>query len=90
MVADKMELVHQSRDIFAAPHLPFPAFLTGTPASIQPWQGVIDIDAVWPLPSSISVALPISHAAAYQVIPEAAPLQMTFIQAESQDPIPDM
>ena len=67
MVKDKMELVHQSYDMFAAPHLPFPSFLTGTPASLQPQQGVLDIDPTQP--SSISVVLPISHTPVMQLVP---------------------
>jgi hypothetical protein len=36
MIKDKMDLVHQSHDIFAASHLPFPYFLSGTANQVQP------------------------------------------------------
>jgi hypothetical protein len=60
MIQDKMDLIHQSREIFAANHLPFPDFLTGTASSIQPRQGVIDMDPAQPGPASISVELSVS------------------------------
>src|SRR6202790_2637304 len=49
MIQDKMDLIHQSREIFAANHLPFPEFLTGAASSVQPHQGVIDIDPGQPV-----------------------------------------
>ena len=51
------EMIHQSHEIFAAHHLPFPNFLTGTASSVQPHQGVINIDPTQPGPASISVEL---------------------------------
>jgi hypothetical protein len=36
MIKDKMDLVHQSHNIFAASHLPFLDFLTGTASQVQP------------------------------------------------------
>lgn len=51
------EMIHQSHEIFAAHYLPFPNFLTGTASSVQPRQGVINIDPTQPGPASISVEL---------------------------------
>ena len=61
MIKDKMDLVHQSHDIFAASHLPFPELLTGTASLVQPHQGVVDMDPAQPGPSSISTELAVSH-----------------------------
>ena len=76
MASDKMDLAHQSGDIFAAPHIPFPEFLTGTAVSIQPRQGVIDMDPAQQHPQSISVELPISHGPVFQNIRPAPSPQM--------------
>ena len=59
LVADKMDLVSKTRNIFAAPHLPFPEYLTDNPVSIQPSKGVIDFDD--PVPYSLSTGLPTSR-----------------------------
>jgi hypothetical protein len=56
LVADKMDLVSKTRNIFSAPHLPFPKYLTENPVSVQPSQGVIDFDG--PVPFSLSTDLP--------------------------------
>jgi hypothetical protein len=53
-----MELASQSHNIFAAPHIPLPEFLTGTAVSIQPQKGVIDTDPAQHIPPSISIELP--------------------------------
>ena len=55
--SDKMNLVSQSHDIFAAPHVPLPEFLTGT--AIQPQKWVIDTDPAQHIPPSISIELSI-------------------------------
>jgi hypothetical protein len=55
MASDNMDLACQSGDIFAAPHIPFPEFLTSTAVFIQPWQGVIDMDPTQQVPQSIMV-----------------------------------
>jgi hypothetical protein len=77
MIKDKIDLVHQSRDIFAASHLPFPDFLTGTASQVQPHQGVVDIDPTQPGPSSISTELPVSHGRLLQ-LPEVSSLPETW------------
>ena len=61
MIPDKMNLINQSRDIFAGQYLPFPEFLTGSATSVQPQQGMIDIDSTQSIPPSISVKLTTSH-----------------------------
>jgi len=61
IIPDKINLINQSHDIFAGQHLPFPEFLTGSATSVQPWQGMIDIDSAQSIPPSISVELTTSH-----------------------------
>ena len=68
MASDNMDLACQSGDIFPAPHIPFPEFLTSTAVSIQPWQGVIDMDPAQQVPQSISVELPTSHGPIFQTV----------------------
>ena len=60
-ICASQEMIHQSHEIFAAHHLPFPYFLTGTASSVQPRQGVINIDPTQPGPASTSIELPVSH-----------------------------
>ena len=43
MISDRIENINQSRNIFAAAHLPFPNFLTGSVASMEPQQGVLNM-----------------------------------------------
>jgi len=75
MASEKIDLARQSGDIFAAPHIPFPEFLTGTSVSIQPQQGVIDMDPAQAqqLSQSISVELPVSCGPVFQNIRPAPP-----------------
>jgi hypothetical protein len=54
-----MNLASQSCDIFAAPHILLPEFLTGTAVSIQVPKGVINTDTAQHIPPSISIELPI-------------------------------
>ena len=63
-----MDLAHQTGNIFAAPHIPFPEFLTSTAVSIQPWQGVIDMDLAQQVPQSISVELSTSNGPVFQIV----------------------
>ena len=60
MIQNKIDLVHQNCDIFAVNHLPFPNFLTGTTSSVQPCQGVIDVDPGQLGPASTPVELSVS------------------------------
>jgi hypothetical protein len=59
LVVDKMDLTSKTRNIFAAPHLPFPEYLTDNPVSVQPSRGVIDFDD--PVPFSLSTDFPTSR-----------------------------
>jgi len=61
MIPDKMNLINQSHDIFAGQHLPFPEFLTGSATSVQPQQGMINMDSAQSIPPSISVELTTSY-----------------------------
>ena len=82
MASDKMDLARQSGDIFAAPHIPFPEFLTGTAVSIQPQQGVIDMDPAQQVPQSISVELPISHGPVFQTAQNIQPPQIPTLNRD--------
>ena len=61
MIPCKIDLICQSQDIFATQHLPFPDFLTGSAASMQPQQGMINIDSVQIIPPAISIELAPPH-----------------------------
>ena len=62
MIQDKIDLVEQSRQIVAASGQQFPTFLTGNASAIQPLQGLIKMDPEQPIPTSVSVDLPVSQA----------------------------
>jgi len=72
-----MNLASQSHDIFAAPHIPLPEFLTGTAVSIQPQKGVIDTDPTQHIPPSISTELPISQSAILQPVADVTSITTT-------------
>jgi hypothetical protein len=61
LISDKLETIRQSSKIFAASSSTFPEFLTGSPSSIHPRKGVIDLDQVQPIPPSLSTQLAISR-----------------------------
>jgi hypothetical protein len=61
LISDKLELIRQSGEIFAASHSAFPQFLTGSSHFIHPSQGVIDLDQVQSIPPSLSTELAISR-----------------------------
>ena len=86
MIQDKMDLVHQSCEIFAAHHLPFPNFLTGTASSVQPRQGVINIDPTPPGPASISVELPVSHGPLLQLSAMTSPAEAPLPEIQQLEP----
>jgi len=86
MIKDKIDLVHQSHDILAASHLPFPDFLTGTASPVQLYQGLIDIDPVQPSLASISIELAVSHGRLL-LVPESTSLPDTS-DPENQQPEP--
>ena len=60
LISHQMETIHKTSTIFAAVHQSFPDFLTDTPTSVQPSQGLIDLDDDSLVPPSLSVDLPIS------------------------------
>jgi hypothetical protein len=60
LISHQMETIHKTSTIFAAVHQSFPDFLTDTPTSVQPSQGLIDLDNDSLVPPSLSVDLPIS------------------------------
>ncbi|KAG6849717.1 hypothetical protein H0H93_006014 [Arthromyces matolae] len=61
LIADGMDLISQTRSVFAAKTIPFPDFITQPDpcANMQPTQAVIDNDH--PAPPSLTVELPISR-----------------------------
>ncbi|KAK6981231.1 hypothetical protein R3P38DRAFT_3234489 [Favolaschia claudopus] len=65
LIADKISLVSQTRDIFLAPSLPFPSFIVGgAAASIPPSMGVVEMFDDVPglsVDLSISTGLPASQ-----------------------------
>ena len=81
-----MDLIHQSREIFAANHLPFPEFLTGAASSVQPRQGVIDIDPGQPGPASISIELPVSRGHLLQLPPMIPPPEAPLPEIQQLEP----
>ena len=86
MIKDKMDLVHQSREIFAANHLPFPDFLTGTASSVPPLQGVIDMDPAQPGPASISVELSMSRGRLLQLPAMTPPPETPLLETHQPEP----
>jgi hypothetical protein len=87
MIQDKMDLIHQSREIFAANHLPFPDFLTGTASSIQPRQGVIDMDPAQPGPASISVELSVSRGHLLQLPTMSPPPETPLLEIHEPETV---
>jgi len=61
LISEQLEHIHQSQKIFAAPQASFPTFLTGSSTAVHPQQGVIDLDQVQRIPTSLSVELSISR-----------------------------
>jgi hypothetical protein len=80
MIQNKMDLVHQNHNIFAANHLPFPDFLTGTASSAQPHQGAINMDPGQLDPASISVELPVSHGHLLQLPAMTPPSEIPLVE----------
>lgn len=66
MILDKLYTVSRSAQVFSASTQPFPSYLTSSPHSTQPSQGVLEVSDIpghelAPVPSSISTALALSH-----------------------------
>ena len=62
LIKGKMDRIQQTANSFAAPLQLFPAFLTSSPITVHPHQGVIDLldDPTTSIPPSISMELAIS------------------------------
>ena len=92
MIPEKMDLINQSRDIFAGQHLPFPEFLTGSATLVQPQQGMIDINSAKSIPPSISVELTTSHG--ISLVPSSPDLPASALtsagESEHLNPTTDM
>jgi hypothetical protein len=56
LISNKINMIEKTGKIFAAPHQPFPTFLTAVPTSIQPSQGVTDLENFVPSSLSIDIA----------------------------------
>ena len=91
MIQDKINLVEQSRQIFAASDQQFPTFLTGNASATQPLQGLIDMDPEQPIPASVSVDLPVSRAPMMQfpeppLYPPSPPIDSEHPEVLQNDP----
>jgi hypothetical protein len=69
MILDKLHAVSRSAQVFSASTQPFPSYLTSSPHSTQPSQGVLEVSDILghELPSSISTALALSHPSSSQL-----------------------
>ncbi|KAF5379066.1 hypothetical protein D9615_005940 [Tricholomella constricta] len=63
LITNKISVIDKTRNVFAAPDIPFPSFITTTATSTQPSQGVLDIDPTGdePVSASLTVSLAQSH-----------------------------
>ncbi|KAJ7077201.1 hypothetical protein C8R43DRAFT_1179242 [Mycena crocata] len=61
LISKQLQVVSQTRDIFAAPDQPFPSFLTGSAESVEPSTGVRDVSEWGSVPDSLSTALAVSR-----------------------------
>ena len=82
MIVDKLQMVSHSTQVFSAPTRPFPSYLTASPHSTQPSQGVFEIGDALDLPASISTNLALSRPSLSQ--PSTQPSQGSSI---SMDPV---
>ncbi|KAF8225614.1 hypothetical protein L208DRAFT_1380566 [Tricholoma matsutake] len=91
IISHQMETIHKTSTIFAAIHQSFPNFLTDTPTSVQPSQGLIDLDHDSLVPPSLSVDLPISlpHVP-IPYIPPSPPHPLVPPPSEDQSDTPSM
>jgi hypothetical protein len=83
LISDKLEGIQRSKEIFAAPHSEFPPYLIGSAHLVHPRQGVIDLDQVQNVPSSLSTQLAISRPALPTTIPTMEPGQQTQAPSSS-------
>jgi hypothetical protein len=61
LISDKINLIQQSAEVFAASDTAFPVFLTGASSSTHPCEGVVDLDQIQSIPPSLSTELAISR-----------------------------
>ena len=61
MIVDKLRMVSRSAQVFSAATRPFPSYLTASPHSTHPSQGILDVGDALDLPSSISTDLALSR-----------------------------
>jgi hypothetical protein len=85
LISDKLELIGQSREIFAAPHSAFPTFLTGLSHSTHPNHGVIDLDQIQSIPPSLSTELAISRPS--MALPVHSTLSQTSMDVPNITPV---
>ncbi|KAF9470560.1 hypothetical protein BDN70DRAFT_998898 [Pholiota conissans] len=88
LIADALDVISQTSQVFSAPNLPFPSFLTSLPSSDQPRAGVLelnDTNADASVPPSISTSLAISRPSIFAT--STIPKTNTF--PHSQSLIPD-
>ena len=92
LISDKLEVIQQSANIFAAKSLPFPTYLTGIPTSTHPREGVIEIESSenpqtfeTPVPHSLSIDLALSRPQLPS--PASVPEQIQDSQTQDSEPI---
>jgi hypothetical protein len=61
LIPDQLKVFEQTHEIFSAPHLPFPSFLTETAEAIQPPHGLLEISDNDAILQSITTDLAISR-----------------------------
>ncbi|KAF5384343.1 hypothetical protein D9615_003177 [Tricholomella constricta] len=80
LITNEIVVINKTRNVFAVPNTPFPSFITITPTSTQPLQGVIVIDPDTrdeQTPASLSIDLALSH----PVIPPPSPQQPPILRS---------
>ncbi|KAF8074039.1 hypothetical protein FPV67DRAFT_1650749 [Lyophyllum atratum] len=88
LISDQLDVMRKTADVFAARDLPFPSFITATPTSIQPCQGVIDVDPGLdgdePIPASLTIDLARSHPV-IQITPTSRPIPSPRLDTPSTE-----
>ena len=68
MIVDKLHMVSRSAQVFSAATRPFPSYLTTSPHSTHPSQGILEVGDALDLPSSISTDLVLSRPSVSQLL----------------------
>jgi hypothetical protein len=84
LMLDKINLIQQSAEVFAAPQTAFPDFLTGSSISMHPRKGVIDLQTQ-STPPSLSTDLAISHP---PIIPSTPQSNLSNAVESDSEPLP--